>query len=429
MNRTAIRWIIIAASILLLGLVAIQVIWVKKAYDIEQRQFTYSVTESLKDVVRQIQQNSSDSIPIYDPVEQPSPNYFRVRIHDTLHPFYLESLLKNAFKQNEINIAFEYSIYDCFNDSVVYQDTVFLESASIGNSSTSPDYVWNNDDGHYFSVFFPERDKDIFAKMEFWVYSSFMILIVIAFFAYIISVILKQRRLSEIKTDFINNMTHEFKTPISTIALSSEVIMKPGIEHKPERLHNYATIIRNENARLQSQVERILQIATIEKENIKMKSGEVALNSIIQKSVNTFELNAKAKGGRIQLSILAEHDLIKGDEMHLTNIMSNLIDNAIKYSESAPNIEVSTRNEGRNIIVIVEDNGIGIALPDQSQVFDKFYRVPKGNIHDVKGFGIGLHYVKVMVEQHGGTIRLKSEPGKGSTFTLTIPLKNGEKRR
>tara|TARA_Y100000782_G_C10188228_1_gene268281 strand:+ start:3672 stop:4946 length:1275 start_codon:yes stop_codon:yes gene_type:complete len=422
MGRRTIRSVIIIAAILLVGLILIQVVWVKKAYEIEQRHFSYEVTESLKKVVKEIQKNSGDTIPIYDPVEQLATNLYRVRIHDTLHPFYLESLLKSEFTSNEINTSFEYSIYDCFNDSVVFNKTIANPEEKILIPKASHPRGWEMNDSHYFSVLFPGRSKDLFAKMGFWVYSSIFIVIVIMFFVYTISIILRQRRLSEIKTDFINNMTHEFKTPISTISLSSEVLLKPDIITKPEKLHNYARIINNENKRLQSQVERILQIATIEKENIRLKDQQVDINDIVGKAAQTFELNAQAKEGAIEVDLSAEKSIITGDEMHLTNIISNLIDNAIKYSTNSPIVKVKTLNTKKGIEVIIEDNGVGISKAEQAQVFEKFYRVPKGNIHDVKGFGIGLHYVKVMVEQHGGFIQLESELGKGSRFKIFLPF-------
>ncbi len=422
MKRNTITWIILVASVLLLGLVLIQVVWVKKAYDIEQKQFTYSVTESLKSVVEEIQRSNNDSTTIHDPVVQLTHSYFRVRIHDTLHPYYLEVLLKNQFKKDEINFPFEFSIYDCFADSVMYQKAVNQSPNGVKNTNGSPKIIWNHDEGHYFSVFFPNKGVDLFSKMDFWIYSSAFLIIVIFFFAYTISVILRQRRISEIKTDFINNMTHEFKTPISTIALSSEVLLKPSIIEKPERLKNYAQIIFNENKRLQAQVERILQIATIEKEKVSLREKEVVINDIVEKAAQTFELNAKAKGGKIITHLHAEKDVIKGDEMHLSNIVCNLIDNGIKYSTEAPVIEISTSNDHKGITIQVADNGVGIKKSDINQVFDKFYRVPKGNIHDVKGFGIGLHYVKVMTEQHGGKIKLESTPGKGSTFIIFLPF-------
>ncbi len=420
MKRSQIKLVIAVATLLLMSLVATQIFWVKKAYELEEKQFTYEVTQALISVVDAIQYSNRDTIPILDPVEQVAPNYFRVRIHDTLYPYYLETLLKNEFRTRELNIPFEYSIYDCFNDSIVFQKCISQDS-TLATEPDAPIIDWKEDDGHYFSVLFPERDKDLFAKMEFWVYSSVILIGVIGFFWYMIHVILKQRRISEIKTDFINNMTHEFKTPISTIALSSEVLMKEGIEKNPVKLTNYAKIIHQENTRLQSQVERILQIATTEKESIKLKTKQINLHEVVKHVAETFELNAAAKSGHVAIDLKAENPVVKGDEVHLTNIISNLIDNGIKYTEQPPLINIETSNHNKGVLIKVSDNGIGIGKEDQKQVFDQFYRVPKGNVHDVKGFGIGLHYVKVMIEQHNGWVKLKSDPGVGSTFELYIP--------
>lgn len=421
MNRTAIRTLISIASVLLAGLIITQVTWVRKAYVIEEKQFSYDVTQVLMNVVKLIQLNAGDSIPIYDPVEQASPNYFVVSIHDTLHPYYLEALLKTEFRKSEVNDEFEYNIYDCFTDSVVYQKSVSYGSDTNDTAEDMPVISWDNDDGHYFSVYFHDRNTNFFERMGFWLYSSLFIVIVVAFFIYTISIILKQKRLSEMKTDFINNMTHEFKTPISTIALSSEVLKEPE-KLAPERLKNYANIIRQENQRLQSQVERILQIATIEREQIKLTRKPVDMNQVVEKAAETFHLNVQAKGGTLEVQTDATQSTVEGDEVHLLNIICNLVDNAIKYTSTDPSIRIVTENSDFGIRIRVEDNGIGISPSEQKHIFDKFYRIPSGNRHDVKGFGIGLNYVKVMVDRHGGRIRLQSEPGKGSVFTIELPV-------
>ncbi len=421
MKRSAIRVLIGVASVLLLVLVYVQVTWVQKAYQIEEKQFNYDVTSALLNVVGIIAENASDSTPIYDPIEQVGPYVYTVNIIDTLHPFYLESLLKTEFQKLEINEPFQYSVHDCFTDSIVYTREVHTQERSSADID-HPVIHWGKDN-HHFSVFFPNRAASVAGRLNFWIYSSIYLIVVVAFFYYVISVILKQRKLSEVKTDFINNMTHEFKTPISTIGLSSEVLLKDSIVNQPDRLKNYAKIINQENKRLQLQVERILQIATIEKEQINLRTNQLDIHQIIEKVSDTFKLNVEAKSGDISLNLVAEDCTVKGDEVHLTNILNNLVDNAIKYSDEAPHINISTSNQGSNLIINIKDNGIGIDPNEQKQIFDKFYRVPKGNVHDVKGFGIGLNYVKVMIEQHGGKISVTSnDTEKGSTFTIRLPL-------
>ena len=422
MKRSTIRIIIIFSSFLLLSLICTQIYWVKKAYDIEQKQFENDVTSALKNVVKVIQENSEDSIPIWDPIDQLKSNFFVVRLNDTPYPFFLKSLLKSEFKKSEINESFEFNIYDCFSDKVVFQQKIQAKRQQEAKANI-PSIKWHEDEGHYFSILFPNRVESIWSKMNFWIYSSIIIVITSFFFTYIISVILKQRKINEIKTDFINNMTHEFKTPISTISLSSKVLLKPNITEQPERLKNYAQIIYNENQRLQNQVERLLQIATIEKENVKLKKTSVDLHQIITKSADTFGLNIEAKGGKITLDLAASEHIIQGDEVHLTNIICNLIDNAIKYGDKTPLISVITKNLKEGISISVKDNGPGIPKEEQKNIFEKFYRIPTGNRHDIKGFGIGLNYVKVMIEQHHGLIKLKSEPGKGTEFIIKLPFK------
>lgn len=420
MKRGTIRILITVATILLFGLVLSQVFWVKQAYEIEEKQFSYDVTQALMNTVSTIQERHQDSATIYDPVEKVQNNLFVVRMHDTIHPYYLKSVLRSEFSKLEINEEFQFSMYDCFNDTMVYCEKVTPTKVQKAQQGEMPPFQWSND-GHFFSVHFPERNKALWQKMEFWSYSSVLVLLVVTFFAYTISIILKQKRLSETKTDFINNMTHEFKTPISTIGLSSDVLQKTKPGENPERIHRYAKIIHEENSRLQSQVERILQIATIEKEKVSLKKKEFDLHEVLQHVADTYALNVEAKNGKITCDLTAKKHLVEGDKVHLENIFSNLIDNAIKYASEKPEVNITSRNEGKYIAIDISDNGVGIDKAHQKQIFDKFYRVPQGNLHDVKGFGIGLNYVKVMVEKHSGKLSLKSETGKGSTFTVKIP--------
>jgi len=216
-------------------------------------------------------------------------------------------------------------------------------------------------------------------------------------------------------------MTHEFKTPISTIAISSEVLKDPSIIHTPERLLSYATIIQNENQRLKQQVERVLQMARLEKEDIGLKKEEVDLHELIRDAVKNISLALSAKGGNIEMELNATQSTVLVDKLHFTNVFYNLLDNAIKYNQREPQIVIRTISEDKQLIVSVSDNGIGIRAEDQRKVFHKFYRVSTGNIHDVKGFGLGLNYVKLMVEKHKGKINLESKLDQGSIFTIGIP--------
>jgi two-component system phosphate regulon sensor histidine kinase PhoR len=248
-----------------------------------------------------------------------------------------------------------------------------------------------------------------------------VLLVVIGFFAYTLFVIMKQKRLSEIQKDFINNMTHEFKTPISTIAVSTEVLKNPDIIHHPERLLNYTTIIEKENLRLKQQVDRVLQMARLDKEDIGLKKELIDVHEIIRDAIKNTSGALLEKSGSISCDLNATRSTIQADKLHLTNVLYNLIDNAIKYCKSSPHIVIQTRDDKKNILIEIQDNGIGISKDDQKRVFQKFYRVHTGNVHDVKGFGIGLNYVKSIVLAHLGKIHLHSELEKGSTFKIILP--------
>jgi two-component system phosphate regulon sensor histidine kinase PhoR len=237
----------------------------------------------------------------------------------------------------------------------------------------------------------------------------------------VIRLMFRQKRLSEIKSDFINNMTHEFKTPIATISLSSEMLLKPDINKFPYKTKRYASVIFDENTRLQKQVDQVLQLSVLEKGHFKLKRKEIDIHRIIRKMVEHFSVKVKKKGGQINIRLDADPHHINVDKTHISNIISNLIDNSIKYSSGAPEVNIHTRTDGRDMLIIISDNGIGISTENQKHIFKKLYRVPTGNIHDVKGFGLGLFYVKTMVEAHGGTIKVKSELHKGTSFTITLP--------
>jgi len=418
MKPNLIRNIIGLATLLLIGLIITQVFWVKNAYQLDQKKFSYEVTQILLTTVDKLQKAEGDSSIILNPVQQKSPNLFLVKMHMQSDPYLVESVLESEFDQESFTESYTFNIYDCFCDSVVYCHT--LNSDNEHQDHDIPNVDWNKEKGHYFSVFFPNHSASLFYQMEFWIYSSIILIVIIAFFGYIISQMLKQRRLNQMKTDFINNMTHEFKTPISTIAIAVEAIEKPNIVEKPERLKRYASIIKTENSRLQDQVERILQAATIEKEKVAIKKHPVDINQLLQHTLDTFKVNIDSKNGKITPNLLATNPFILGDENHLNNIFNNLIDNAIKYSPEGIDIQITTQNKGDKLFISIADKGLGIDKEHQSHIFDKFYRVPTGNVHDVKGFGIGLNYVNLLVKKHHGNIKLESEKGEGSTFILTF---------
>lgn len=426
---------VILATLCIIGISVTQVYWVRRAFDLKQDALNREINTALFNVAHQIFKINKLQPPDHNPVRQHSTNYFVVTVNSEVDVKLLEFLLKSEFQKRNIRFDFEYGIYNCNSEQMVYGNYIPVETKSKEQRGSLP--VWK-DQTYYFGVQFPTLEAHPLNQMGIWFFSTVVMLFVIVFFAYSLFVIFKQRRLSEIQKDFVNNMTHEFKTPISTIAISAEVLKNPETAHNPERLLNYATIIQNENSRLRQQVDRVLQVARLDKENLSLKWELLNLESLVHEAIHNFDLGLKEKNGSIELNSTATQFNVKGDKLHLINVLNNLLDNALKYVERQPNIRIKIFNttcastsknwfafRKRNVPAIsvsIADNGIGIAPEHMKRIFQQFYRVPTGNVHNVKGFGIGLHYVKLMTETHGGTVSASSTPAIGSTFTITLPL-------
>jgi len=271
---------------------------------------------------------------------------------------------------------------------------------------------------------FPNLKKYMVADTSWLIIPSFiLIILLLGLFILIIAIINKQKTLAELKNDFINNLTHEFNTPIFSIGLTSKLLLQSGEISGSTRLKNYVELINTEKNRLQTQVEKMLQLTAIESGSVLMEKETVDIHLLLEKNIAAFTPLVDGKSGRLVYNPIATRHLVHGDAVHLFNTISNLLDNACKYSDKAPVIVVSTHDEGSNIVISVQDNGIGISDTAVKMIFDKFFRVKHGNRHDVKGFGLGLSYVKKIVEMHDGAIKVKSRPGEGTTFTITLPTK------
>lgn len=418
MKRSTVIVIVLLAILSLTAIVAGQIFWVRKAFRMEENQFNERVVSALSVVVDEILTMNKDSS-VTEPVKQVSSNFFIANINDTPHPFLLETLLKDQFENHNLKEDFEYGIYDCFTDSIVFGSKITFGKAQTRERASQIQNIKEfQPDGHYFGVYFPNKSRIILLQLDFWMYSSIVILLIIIFFAYVIFVIFQQKKLSEMKADFINNMTHELKTPISTIALSAEALELPDVSSDPGRSSRYVRIIKNENSRLKSQVERVLQIATMSPRHVNLKLTEIDIHEVILKAEETFRIKVDELDGALNNNLNAQNHVISGDLLHITNVIYNLLDNATKYCNDAPLLLVSTKNIGDEIYISISDNGIGIDKKYHRTIFDKFYRVPTGDIHDVRGFGLGLFYVKNIVKAHKGRVEVESTPGKGSTFTI-----------
>lgn len=277
---------------------------------------------------------------------------------------------------------------------------------------------------NYLLINFPTKKLYVFQQIWLPVLSSLVFIGIIIFcFIYAIRVIIRQKNLSEIKNDFINNMTHEFKTPIATVSLAVEALQDPTLANQDEFRKRYLGIIKDENKRLGTQVEKVLQSATLDKKDFNLKIEKIKLSNLLQLAARQFELQIENKNGEISFENKLKNDLIEGDVFHLSHMINNLLDNANKYTKKKPAIKIKAWDNKEEVFIAIEDNGIGMSRDALKKIFDKFYRVPMGNLHDVKGFGLGLSYVKTMLEAHHGEIQVSSEQEKGSIFTLKLPRK------
>ncbi len=419
MRRNHIRFIVILGTFAIIGIFVIQIYWLQKAWNINEKEFTQTVFIGLRNVAVKLSDYNQTELPNENPVSRLSSNYFVVNTNSVIDANILDYYLRTEFDKLNINTDYEYGIYDCHTDKMVYGNYVTAggHDKQIKLSTTLPKY---SEYVYYFGINFPTKGNYITGDMSLWFVFSGILLVSVIFYAWAIFIILRQKRLSELQKDFINNMTHEFKTPISSINISADVILSPDILQQPERLRNYGAIIKQENTRLNNQVEKVLQIARIERNGFGLKLEPMQLNEIIELVVN----NCKTGNGAsisIEKHLDAEIPEITADRLHLTNIIHNLLDNAVKYSRGSTNIIFRTHKSGQHIIFTIADNGPGISKEYQKKVFQKFYRIPTGDVHDVKGFGLGLYYVKNICEAHHWDISLESSSDKGAVFIIQIP--------
>jgi len=331
--------------------------------------------------------------------------------------------LSRSFQFSEIKTPFEFAI---IKDGKV-QDGLFKKSGKNDFLKSNymvqlfPDNIIRQN--LLVSVIFPERTNYVLGSMAWLLGGSLLFsLIILATFALSLFFIIRQKKISEMKSDFLNNMTHEFKTPIATISLAADTITNPKVIKDESSIRHFIGMIKKENSRMNKKVETILQIASLDKKEIAFKFENVSLHSVIERAAEAIEIQVHQKNGKIALNLKAEAPVILGDNEHLTNLVNNLLDNALKYSPDSPEITVETKNNDRGIILSVEDKGIGMSKSVQSKIFERFYRQSSGNIHDVKGFGLGLNYVRAIIDAHKGNVTVTSEPGKGSRFDIFLPF-------
>ncbi|MEZ4920515.1 MAG: HAMP domain-containing sensor histidine kinase [Saprospiraceae bacterium] len=428
MTNTIIRRVILLGAFAILSLLAVQTYWVLLSYDIQEREFNRKVYQALLTASNQLAKVEQFDLPQKELITQPYSNYYVVNLENQFSADNLEHFLLGAFAKQNLYEDFQYGMYDCANNEMVTWKTVEYDKEApilINAVKNEPLPAHEKSDlTYYFGVRFPYKTANVLSNMWIVVVFTIMMLITVAFFIYAMFVILRQKQLSELQRDFINNMTHEFKTPISTINISTDVFLNNALIQGDTRLHRYAGIIKEQTMRLNTQVEKVLQLAKIDRNKIELNQESIDLSQLVEAVSPSLELKVQEKkGGVLNLMLDAKKSRIQADQMHLTNILHNLVDNAVKYTKAIPEINISLSNpDDKSVEICIQDNGIGISKEHQKRVFHKFYRVPTGNIHNVKGFGLGLFYVKEMCKEHNWKLRLESEPGVGTSVVIKMPL-------
>jgi len=418
MKNRAIRNIAILGSIAIAGIISVQIYWINQALSLQQQKFQEDVFISLKKVAENISEYNQMDFPVVNPVKQISSDYYIVNIREAIDANILELYLRTEFVKRNIQTDYEYAIYDCSSEKMVYGEYVSfkdkLNKKAIGELPKYDEFIY------YFGVNFPNKVSYLIAGNQLWIFFSFLLLLTVLFFVYALSIILRQKRLSELQKDFINNMTHEFKTPISTIGIAAAALLNDRAISEEKNLTNYTQIIKEQNLRLNKQVEKILQIAEIERQEIELNFEKTRLNDSINAIVKSVELSLEKRAGKIVTNLSASNDLILCDKLHLTNILYNIIDNAIKYNHQNPHIKIETSEMDRFLCIRVSDNGIGIPKEKISKVKNKFFRVSTGRVHNVKGLGLGLYYVNQICKAHNWQWEIESKLNKGTTVIFKI---------
>ncbi|MGI4875341.1 MAG: sensor histidine kinase [Janthinobacterium lividum] len=421
MNSLPIRVVVLLGLVSVAGILGVQGYWVRRAFRQEERQLDQRLYVGLSAVATRLAAYRQAALPNQSPVSQVSSSYYVVNVNGEIDANLLDYFLRQEFARLDLHLDYEYAIYDCGTDRMVYGNYVSATAAPVpaGQPTRLPTY---NRYTYYFGLYLPHRTPYFMSQLTGWELTSGLLGLVVAFFGYALLVILRQKRLAEMQRDFINALSHEFKTPIATIAISADVLAAPDIGSQPQRLLSYASIIREENQRLSQQVDKVLQLAKTEGRAFRLHREVVDLTQLLPAIIRQFDLAGKHPAGRLTLESPARPALVWADPLHLANVLFNLLDNAVKYAAGPPVVRLALVPDGPRLALLVADEGIGIAAAHQKQVFDKFFRVPAANdLRPAQGFGLGLYYVRNVALAHGWRLGLRSQPGQGSTFTLTFP--------
>ncbi len=397
-----------------IGILIAQLLWTKEAFNLEEKKFSQKVHIALLEVARKLYKENDAQI--VNPVNKVANDYYIVNVQNDFEPEILEFYLREEFAKTNIKTDYEYAMYNCESDEMVYGQYVsFSKNKKVESKVHFPKH---ENLVYYFAIRFPNETSYLLSSLRFWFVLSFALIIILIVYVYSIYTIIQQKKYSELQRDFINNMTHEFKTPLSSILLASNYLNKQEVIKSDAKLHNYTDIIINQSKKLNNHIEKVLNIAKSDESPLALQKTELELLPLLQDIAE----NMKLKHENLVVNITSDANYtISADEFHFTNIVFNLLDNSVKYCDENPAIAVNIYKEGRNIRLDFKDNGIGVAAKNLSFIFDKFYRVTNKKSNEVNGFGLGLYYVKKICLQHNWKIFALNNKDKGITISILIP--------
>lgn len=423
MRSTTLRWIMLGITIIIALIIVAQLYWLKRVYTLEQQQFNSGVVKSIRGLFEDVKIADNPKFQVKQIIEITDQNTYLVKLDSIPNKDSLYSNLSNEFEDFDVWTDCSVGVYESKKNTFQYQFYLSTAASQYSKNTIAP-LVAVNKNYDYLLLHFPHRSKYIIHEMLFWIITAVLLLLVLIGLSVSLVYLYRQKFLNELQKDFVNNFTHEFKTPLAVMKIASDVLIQPSIVSQPIRLLKYGTVIKEQTEHLQNQVERLLKTAAGDNEHIIVNKERCKINDLIQHAIDQLEPLINNKKAAIYFTPDENDPVINADRVHLELVIINLIENAIKYSIGNPYIAIAAYNDDSNMYAIsIKDKGIGIEEKNFKFLFNRFYRVPTGNVHQVNGFGLGLNFVKKIIDAHDGKIAIKSVPGVGTEFKILLPEK------
>jgi two-component system phosphate regulon sensor histidine kinase PhoR len=422
MRSSTLKWIVLSATLLAALIITVQLYWLKKVYSFEERQFNINVVKSIRGLFEDLAMNDAPGTSLQTLINNPGNNYFVFKADTIPSKDSLSFYLQEEFADFGVLTDCKLGAYSSTAKKFVYEEFIPTPASRYaGIKPPTQELPVFSEEFDHILLYFPHRHEYILEQMDFWIVSSAILFIALIGLAISLFYFYRQKFLAEVQKDFVNNFTHEFKTPLAVMKIAAGVLAQDNIVHQPDRLERYTSIIKNQTEHLQNQVERLLKAASSESRTLPIRKENIDAHQLIEQALNKVQPLIEEKRAKVELKMDEEHGGLHGDKAHLELAVVNLLENALKYA-TEPHIVVETGNAEDDFFISVKDNGVGIEKKYIKSIFKKFYRIPTGDIHNVKGFGLGLNFVKRIIDAHNGKIKVNSLPGIGTEFRLFIPL-------